>query len=53
MTYKIKLCDMKADTARTLCINAANVFDAINEAAKMVDNPEETELISAVPVEVV
>lgn len=52
MVYKVKISDTKSDTTRTFCINAANVFNAIDETAKMVDSPEETELISAVPVEV-
>lgn len=50
MKYNIIMSDRNKDTRIKLSINANNVFDAINIAAEKIDNPEETELIEAIPI---
>ena len=50
MKYIVKMSDHMKDEEFTVEIEASSVFDAIDRAAEMIDNPEETELIEAVPV---
>lgn len=50
MVYKIKISNMKSDTAKTYFVPACSVFDAIDTLAKMIDDPEDMELISATPI---
>ena len=51
MKYRVKVSDWSKDELITMEVEAPSVFDAIDRVADSVDNPEETELIEAVPVE--
>lgn len=51
MKYIVIMSDNEKDMKITKEIIASNVFDAINRAAEMIDNPKETELIEAYPTE--
>lgn len=50
MRYKVVMSDHVKDERITLEVEAPNVFDAVDYAAGMVANPEETELIEAIPL---
>ena len=45
--FIVKMYDRLTDEAITMEIEAKNVFDAIDIAAKKIENPEDTELIEA------
>ena len=45
--YIVKMYDRLKDKALTMEIEAESVFDAIDIAAKEIENPEDTELIEA------
>ena len=45
--YIVKMYDRLKDKAITMEIEAESVFDAIDIAAKEIENPEDTELIEA------
>jgi hypothetical protein len=47
--YKVIMFDTLADRRIEMEIEAESVFDAISIAADEIDNPEETELVEAVP----
>lgn len=50
MKFIVTMSDLQKDEAIKMEIEAKSVFDAINIAAKEIENPEETELIEAYPV---
>ena len=50
MMYLVKMSDRKVDKYIELTVEESNVFDAINKAASLIDNPADTELIECVPV---
>lgn len=50
MKYKVVMSDHVKDERITLEVEAQNVFDAVDLVAGMVANPEETELIEAIPM---
>ncbi len=51
MKYKVIMGDNKENRRIEMCVDAKSVFDAIDMAANNIDNPEETELIEAFPIE--
>lgn len=50
MRYKIVMSDTVTDSRIERVVAASSVFDAIDTAAAGIDNPEETELIEAIPI---
>lgn len=50
MKFIVSMSDRVVDKSIIKEIEAPSVFDAINIATKMIDHPDETELIEAVPV---
>lgn len=51
MKYKVIMGDNKENRRIEMCIEAKSVFDAIDIAADKIDNPEETELVEAYPLD--
>ena len=50
MTFIVKMSDHVKDESIEMRIEAPSVFDAVDIASTLIDNPSETELIEAVPV---
>ena len=50
MKYRVNACDLVKDELITMEVEAPCVFDAIDYVASHVSNPEETELIEAMPI---
>lgn len=50
MKYTVEMHDYPNDERVVLEIEATNVFDAIDKAADMVENPDETYLVKAEPI---
>ena len=50
MKYRVKACDLVKDELITMEVEAPCVFDVIDYVASHVGNPEETELIEAMPI---
>lgn len=51
MKYIVKMSDRANDKNITVEINASSVFDAIDKASDMLTNPDEVELIEALPMQ--
>lgn len=49
MFYRLIMCDTVTDTRIEKVVEAKSVFDAIDLVTAELDNPEDTELIEAVP----
>ena len=50
MLYRIIMSDTVTDSRIERVIEASSVFDAIDTIAAEIDNPEETELVEAIPI---
>lgn len=50
MKYRVTFSDSIKDEMATVEVEAQSVFDAIDNVAKTLDNPEEVELIEAIPL---
>ena len=51
MKYIIKMSDSTKDKEIIIEVEAVDVFEAINIAASTIENPNDTELIEACPIE--
>jgi hypothetical protein len=52
MKYKVIMSDLTKDKRIELVVESDNVFDAINTASESIDNPNETELVEAIPLDI-
>lgn len=50
MKYKVKMGHLMQDKIITVEIEAKSVFDAIDAAANMISDPDNVELIEAIPI---